>query len=139
MLTKLARAWLLMWGLSYIIVAAIAPGIAGDIRLGQLTYGVLGLSIIGALILFYYERNEEEPFPGGGIHVVRRRPYVNTARFILCVLGYISVCGGVASWTGLAVWHVPFENQQAIFQVSMAFANLLSAVFMFALAWETDG
>jgi hypothetical protein len=43
--------------------------------------------------------------------------------------------GGVASWTGLVQWNVPFVNVE-LFQVSMAFADLLSAVFMFVIAIE---
>ena len=42
------------------------------------------------------------------------------------------VYGGVTSWTGVAEWNVPFNPE--MFQISMGFADLLSAVFMFILA-----
>lgn len=53
-------------------------------------------------------------------------------RMMFFVQGVLMVYGGVASWTGLAVWNVPFNLE--MFQVSMAFADLLGAVFLFVLA-----
>lgn len=54
---------------------------------------------------------------------------------LLVVLAMLSVYSGVASWTGKAIWAVPFANKE-IFQVSMAFLDLLGAVFMLDLALE---
>jgi len=109
-----------MWALSYIAVAILCPTVSG---LGQLEsvvfYMVIGWALIIALLLRWWEKDN--------------RFYKPVANIILFVLGIFEVFGGVASWTGVSLWNVPFENIAA-FQISMAFADLLSAVMMFALA-----
>jgi hypothetical protein len=79
-----------------------------------MVYASLEISVLVAVGLLF------------GSHVALRR-------FALFILGVFMVWGGVASWTGLAVWKVPFPNKE-FFQVSMAFPDLLSVVFMFILS-----
>lgn len=104
-----------MWSLSYILVAIFAPSIS-DIH--PLFYGILGVWLAFMLLLDHLA-------------------YDKLGYFIVSVLwvfnGTLMVYGGVTSWAGLAVWNVPFPNKE-IFYVSMAFADLISAVFMFVLA-----
>jgi len=116
-LRSIALAWMLMWGLSYIFVAMVAPEIAGDTALvGASSYAILGLLIFLAVILLDTK-------------------YEWIGKILFCILGAIMVFGGVTSWIGMAVWNVPFADK-ALFQVSMAFADLISAVFMFVLVLE---
>jgi len=117
-LEKLVVAWLIMWGLSYIFTALMAPWIAGMGFQGGLLYCVLGALILFALLCNYLAHDEL------GYTVVS---------ILFIILGMVMVYSGVASWTGLVIWNIPFSNIE-IFQVSMAFANLLSAVFMFVMA-----
>lgn len=115
-LRKFAFAWNLMWGLGYIIVALSAPWIGGEeVTINIALYMALGIGILFSLTLLYLKK------------------WYRVGRGILMILGVISVYGGIASWTGLTLWNVPFPNRE-LFQVSMAFADLLGAVFMFVLA-----
>ena len=116
-LKTLAIAWILMWGMSYIMVALVAPWIADT---PPLVYGALGAFILFCLLLR---------------HIAYDELGNNIVRIIFFCLGTLMVFGGITSWTGVALWNVPFPNVE-IFQVSMAFADLLSAVFMFVLAIE---
>lgn len=113
-----AIAWLLMWGLAYIATAIFAPWIAGDAADGTFLYAALGCLILVFLALYIMAYN--------------KLGYVFTAIF-LGILGILEVYGGIASWTGLMIWNVPFANLE-IFQVSMAFADLISAAVFFYLA-----
>jgi len=117
-LSKLAVAWLIMWGLSYIIVAIIAPNIATDTP--AVFYVWLGCLILFGLLLRYLAHDKI------GYTIVK-----------LCffALGTLMVGGGVASWTCVARWNVPYMAPD-LAQVSMAFADLISAVFMFVLVLE---
>ena len=114
-LERFAVAWTIMWGMSYIVTALFAPEITGDTTLvGTLLFSILGTLILITLIL---------------LHTKRER----IGKFLFGVLGCMMTFGGVASWTGLVRWNVPFVVVD-LFQVSMAFADLISAVFMFVLA-----
>lgn len=115
MLKNFAIAWTLMWGLSYIVVAMIAPDISD---LPGIVYIVTGELIIMGVTMKVCD--------------IHARGFTNI--FLGC-LGGLMIYGGIASWTGVAIWNVPFENLE-LFQVSMAFADLLSATFMFVLALE---
>lgn len=133
MLKRFAIAWLVMWGLSYIIVGIQCPQIAGgDPYIGALTYEVLGAAILLSIMACLLRTS----FLVGGLMVepARVRSIGHVALF---VLGVIMVYGGIVSWAGVAVWNVPFDNKE-IFQVSMALANMLSAAFMFLLAFNDD-
>lgn len=115
-LKTLAIAWTLMWGLSYIFVAFVAPNIAIDTP--AFFYLILGAIMILSTWLRYFTTN-----PLGRTLI----------RGLLLILGALEVYGGIASFSGVGLWNVPFANIE-IFQVSMAFADLISAVFLFVLA-----
>jgi len=139
-LNRFAVAWLLAFGISYIATAIFAPGIAGDPVQGMIVYTVLGLVILAAVALRTFTESQE-------VSVSLRKevkmdirvmsPIQNLGRVLLAVLGVIEVVGCVTSWSGVAVWNVPFPNKE-LFQMSMAFLDMLSAVFMFLLA-STEG
>ena len=121
-LKTLAISWTLMWALTYIMVAIIAPNIAPDTP-------AIFYVFLGAFIIFTIG--------------VRYLAYDKLGRCIVrCLflgLGVLMVYGGIVSWTGTALWNVPFADI-ALFQVSMAFADLISAVFLFVLAigkWDS--
>ena len=118
-LKLLATAWLVMWGLSYIVTALSAPWIAGYNINGALLYTILGALILSALLFHSLDR------------------FHTFVRVLFFILGSLTVVAGVRSWTGLTVWNVPFENL-ALFQVSMASADMLSAVFMFTLVFGEE-
>ena len=121
-LKTLAISWTLMWGLTYIIVAFVAPNIALDTP--ALFYAFLGAVFLFSLAMRYIVSNK------------LGRIFVRCAFFSL---GVFEVIGGVMSWTGVGLWNVPFADV-ALFQISMAFADLISAVFLFVLAigkWDS--
>lgn len=115
-LERFATAWLLMWATAYIVVAACYPQIAGDPIYGVF-YLVLGVLIAGLTIAY----------------ITGSPDLLIYERLALFVLAIVMVYGGIISFTGIAVWNVPFENKE-VFQVSMAFADLIAAVFMLVLA-----
>ncbi len=119
MLRKFAVAWCLMWGLSYLIVAVATPWISD---VSNIIYASLGAWILLSLAL---------------LHLVHNRVGQIIIRVNFFAQGVLMVYGGVTSWTGLAVWNVPFNPE--MFQVSMAFADLLAAVFLFVLAITEKG
>lgn len=116
---QFAAAWVLMWSLSYIMVAIVAPFISD---VAPLVYGTLGVWLAFTLLLQHLAYDKL------GRCIVRMLWVCN---------GVLMVYGGITSWTGVAVWNVPFPNKE-VFQVSMALADLLSAVLMFSLALSTD-
>ena len=121
-LKTLAIAWTLMWGLSYVAVAFVAPNIATDTS--ALFYFILGAVFLLGIVALYITDNKM------GQLVIRG---------LFFGLGAFEVIGGVASWTGAGLWNVPFADV-ALFQVSMGFADLISAVFLFVLAiceWDS--
>jgi len=132
---KIAVSWLLVWASSYLLTCVCAPGIAGDVNSGCVSFGLMGFAILGGLILFYYNRTEEIPLPEGKYQMTKIRPYINTARCVFTILALVSVYGCVTSWAGLVIWNVPYQGQ-AVVQVSMALADLISAVFMLILAFH---
>jgi len=112
-LKDLAEAWTIMWGISYIITALVAPSIS---EVPAFAYGVLGVFIIVMVFL---------------MHFIHGRPVT----VVFFALGIMMTYGGVVSWTGAGLWNVPFPNKE-LFQVSMAFADMISAVFLFLLGIE---
>ena len=123
-LERVAKAWLIAWGISYIATAAFAPGIGGSSVEGAVVYSLLGAAILAAVACRTYTAHARALVPS---------PIWIVGRWLLAILGLIEVIGCVASWTGLSMWNVPFANKE-MFQVSMAAADLISAVFMFLLA-----
>jgi sulfite exporter TauE/SafE len=109
-----------MWGLCYVLVALIAPDIAGlPLLFGGILYASLGIILLAAVGLSLF-----------GTHA-------NFGRLVFFVMGVLMVWAGVESWTGLGLWKVPFENKE-LFQVSMAAADLLSGASMFFLSLTKD-
>jgi len=105
-----------MWAFAYIVMALVAPQVGGgDTFINFVIYLGLGIWMIIALILY------------------ASSTVIVVGRVFLFILGLIEVFGDITSWCGIGVWNVPFPNKE-LFQVSMAFADLLSAVFMFYLA-----
>ncbi len=112
---NIAAAWLVMWGLSYIFYAALVPWIG---LVSKILYAVLGIVIVGSAI------------HSGLVGKNWQLSILNV------VLALLQIYGGVASWTGLHIWNVPFANKE-LFQVSMAFADFVAAAFLLYLASET--
>jgi len=119
MLKRLAVAWCLMWGISYLVVAVTTPWIS---EVSNIIYASLGAWILLSLAL---------------LHLVHSKIGHIIIRLMFFAQGVLMVYGGVTSWTGIAVWNVPFNPE--LFQVSMAFADLLAAVFLFVLATSEKG
>ena len=116
-LKDLAEAWIIMWGISYIITAIVAPSISDA---PAILYGVLGAFILFMVLLKHlaYDKFGYRILAGAFFG-----------------LGIAMVYGFVVSWSGAGLWNVPFPNKE-LFQVSMAFADMLSAVFLFLLGIE---
>jgi hypothetical protein len=111
-----------MWALSYIIVAFLAPNIGGGSTISNIVdFLAFGIALLSATVLTSWTKGNMR----------------TTGRVILVVLATISVGSGVASWTGVALWNVPFADKE-LFQISMAFADLIGAVFMLYLALESN-
>ena len=112
-LKVVTNAWLIAWAFAYLATAIFAPGIAGDVLIGQILYAVVGLLTIGSLALLRAQNTDLR----------------NVGMVLLFVLALFSVYGAVASWSGLFVWNVPFQVKE-IFQVTMGLMDFLGAVFM---------
>jgi len=118
-LKNFAVAWLIMWGISYVMVALVAPGVS-DVE--PWIYALLGAAIVFVSLGTYFTM--QEPSANPLIYSVA-----------LIVLAVLQVWGGVTSWTGEFIWNVPFASKE-IFQVSMAFADFIAAAFMIWLSLE---
>ncbi len=114
-LKKVAAVWLVMWGLSYIFYAALVPWL--DL-VPKILFAGFGIVIVGSAICSGLAGKKWQ------------------LSIINVVLALLQIYGGVASWTGLHIWNVPFANKE-MFQISMACADLLAAVFLLYLASET--
>jgi hypothetical protein len=117
-LTDLAEAWIVLWGISYLITAAIAPHISDT---PPFIYGILGFLLLFFMALRYLA------YDNLGYYAV------STLFFAMSLL---MVYSAVASWTGLGLWNVPFPSKEP-FQISMAFLDMFSAIFLYLLAKET--
>jgi len=107
-----------MWAISYFAVATIAPGISGDPNDVWLYAGFGGALLIGVILTQLSS-------------VVLN----SIGKVVLFLLAVISIGSGIASWAGVEIWNVPFLSKE-LFQVSMAFADLIAAAFMFVLAFK---
>lgn len=105
-----------MVAFSYVATAVLVPQISGaDLAITLLTY--IGVAIAtGVAIIFYYVKSLR-----------------GVAQITFYILAILMTFSGVASWSGLSLWNVPFNNVE-IFQVSMALFDMLTAVAMFTLA-----
>lgn len=113
-----------MWAFAYIVTALVAPWVGGlDIGINIILFAGLGAWMLLSLGLYSHK---DKILPYDTIPK-------SLGRAFLFILALIEVFGGITSWCGIGVWNVPFPNKE-LFAVSMAFADLLSAVFMFYLA-----
>ena len=121
-LTKIASAWTAMWTLSYFAVAALAPNVGGDTPLiGIFTFGLFGVLLVVAMALSLF-----------GYNLWQRAGQV-----LLWGCAGVSMISGVASWTGVAIWQVPFASKE-VFQVTMAAMDFIGAFFMTLLAISVE-
>lgn len=112
---KIVDAWILMWGLVYLVCAVIKP----DIFEGWPSiYGFISMASIGTLMI---------------VGLV----FGNTTKgkIILFAMGVLESIGGIASWCGAIMWNVPFQDK-AIFNVSMSFFDFIGAVALFTKSLE---
>jgi hypothetical protein len=107
-------SWLMMWGLSYVAVAVISPNV--DLGTPNWAYATIGILQILCVVGYSFDRT---------------RKLTRVGFFIFAI---VETVGGVASWCGVSMWNVPFADK-ALFQISMAFADLLAAAMMFWLAF----
>jgi hypothetical protein len=118
-LKTLIFSWNVMWALSYLIVAAVAPNIEGTTLQGQLIFVPYGLALLAATLLSTLTTGKKQ----------------TAGRAALIILASLSVYSGVASWSGAAAWNIPFADK-APFQVSMALLDLVGAASMLYLAFD---
>ena len=114
----ISEAWILMWASTYLFCAFLKPDLFEGVAP---LHGALMMLTIGALLI-------------AGLVLTRRRKPIG--RLVLFIMGIFESMGGVASWTGIIGWNVPFADKAA-FNVSMAFADILAAVFLLHRALET--
>ena len=127
---KLVVSWLLMWALSYLVVAVVAPGVGGSpVWLSVMEFLVFGVALLAATLLTGFDALASRFKSGKSVKLV--------ARVALVVLAVLSVYSGIATWAGVFIWVVPFANKE-VFQVSMAFADLIGAAAMLYLALGDD-
>ena len=118
---KFVVSWLLMWALSYLVVAVVAPGVGGPpVWLDIVEYLGTGAALMAATLIIGY-------YPGESVKVI--------ARAALVVLAVISVYSGIGSFAGVFIWVVPYADK-AVTQVSMAFLDLVGAAAMIYLALD---
>ena len=114
--SDLSGSWILMWALAYLACALLKPDVFEGV---PHPYGASAMLAMSAGML------------AGLFLVGREDPSRTVGRILLAAAGVLEVAGGVASWTGVIRWNVPFEDR-GVFGVSMAVLDLVSAVFLFA-------
>ena len=92
-IAKFAAAWTWMWALTYIICGVVAPNLEGNAISGIVIYEGIGVLELIALALSLK----------GSRHWYSQVP--------LFAMALVEVFGGVASWTGVCVWNVPFSDK----------------------------
>jgi hypothetical protein len=119
---RFAYAWVLCWGLMYIWTAIADPTISGgDAILGTFLYAGFGIFIlVGA------------EFRARGLYK-NNKALRKAGSFMLVLATLVEILSAVQSWTGLAIWNVPFSNKEG-FQISMSFMDFISSVLMLLLA-----
>lgn len=112
----LAVAWNVMWALTYVFVAVLAPTIS---TAPAFAYGALGAVLLFVVLVQYVATD-----------ALGRK----LSAFALIPFALLMVYGGVDSFTAATgYWNVPFASLE-LFHVSMALADLLSAFFLFGNA-----
>ena len=104
---------IILWGSAYIICSIIRPDIFGcfSSTVGGILMMVFGSSMIIGLLLFD----------------------TTIGKVILLTTGILEVLAGVASWSGLITWNVPFQ-EKALFNISMTLLDFLGASVLIAKA-----
>jgi len=120
----LALSWITMWAATYIAVAFIAPTVGGVFNnIYMFLYGVLlTLCVAGQLV----------PYTGKHVKTVSRASKTGLFGFAIA-----EVIGGVMSFTGALRWNLPFANME-VFQVIMAFMDLVAASLLFFIVLDQD-
>ena len=113
-----------MWAATYIAVAFIAPTVGGVFNnIYMFLYGVLlTLCVAGQLV----------PYTGKHVKTVSRASKTGLFGFAIA-----EVIGGVMSFTGALRWNLPFANME-VFQVIMAFMDLVAASLLFFIVLDQD-
>lgn len=106
---------ILVWGLTYPICAIIKPDIIGMLTPEQ---SRIALFAVGGSILSGF--------------LLRDKPI---GKVILFIMGIAEAIGGVASWSGITQWNVPFTDKTS-FNISMGIMDLLSSVAMITKSLE---
>lgn len=115
---NLKESFVLAWGLTYIACSILKPDIHGtNIILGIMIMAPWGLAMITGLFLS------------------RTKNYKKLGAVMLLIVGILEVFGGVASWTGLNIWHIALQNQ-TLLQVSMATYDFISAIILINIGIE---
>ena len=107
------KSWLLMWSLTYIICAILKPNIFQN--LPPMWSGIVMLAFGAYMLIGLFFRK------------------ILAGRIILFTSGVLETISGVASWTGIIHYNVPFVDK-AMFNLTMSGFDLLSAIFLFSLA-----
>lgn len=120
---RISDSWILMWGIAYLACAIVAPDIFLDlpVLISRLTLITVGTIMICGLIF----ANNRDIF-GQPVS----QSIAKVGRVILFVMGVEETFGGILSFSGQIMWNVPFADK-ALFNVSMAFAELVTAMFLF--------
>ena len=120
----LALSWITMWAATYIAVAFIAPTVGGVFNSTYMfLYGVLlTLCVAGQLL----------PYKGKHVKTVSRASKIGLFGFAIA-----EVIGEVMSFTGALRWNLPFANTE-VFQVVMAFMDLVAASLLFFIVFDQD-
>lgn len=103
-----ATAVILVWGLAYLMAAAFAPGLIGNV---STAVSAGGMVVVGLLLLWSVYRG---------------------SRLLTGLLALVAIGSMVGSWTGTIQWAVPYDPGLAA--VSMAGMDFLVAV---ALVFKT--
>lgn len=110
---RISDSWILMWGTAYLACAIVAP----DIFDLPVLYSRVLLIAVGAIMVY-------------GLYLANSQYTATAGRAILFIMGVEETFGGILSFSGSIMWNVPFADK-ALFNVSMALAELVAAMFLF--------
>ena len=120
----LALSWITMWAATYIAVAFIAPTVGGIFNNTYMfLYGILLMVCIAGQLV---------PYKGKYVKTVSKASKIGLFGFAIA-----EVIGGVMSFTGALRWNLPFANTE-VFQVIMAFMDLVAASLLFFIVFDQD-
>jgi hypothetical protein len=133
---KFVVSWLVMWALSYLCVAVVAPGVGGPpVWASAVEFLGFGVALLAATVFVawgeFYLKQTLVPNTAAGSEAAKNLMVIG--KITLGVLAVLSVYSGIASFTGVFIWVVPYADK-AVTQVSMAFLDLVGAAAMIYLA-----